>query len=105
KKTYTIGNVDPRAKTLIIEHPVRQGYDLIDTAKPVETARNVYRFEMKVPAGGSLEFPVTEEHVYDSRISISSLNPDGLLSYIQNKSISDAARKQLQQISDIKKQI
>jgi hypothetical protein len=105
KKSYSVHNVDARAKTLIIEHPVRAGFDLIDTAKPIETARDVYRFEMKLPANGSLDFPVTEEHVYDTQISVSSLNPDGLLTYIRNKSISDAARRQLQQISDIKTQI
>jgi hypothetical protein len=105
KKTYTVHNVDPRAKTLVVEHPVRAGWALIDTAKPLETARDVYRFEMKLPANGSLDFPVTEERVYDTQISISSLNPDGLLTYIRNKNVSDAARRQLQQISDLKTQI
>jgi hypothetical protein len=105
KKTYTAHNIDPRAKTLIIEHPVRAGITLIDTAKPVETARDVYRFEVKLPANGSLDFPVTEERVYDTQTSVSSLNPDGLLTYIRNKSISDAARRQLQQIADVKTQI
>jgi hypothetical protein len=105
KKTYAVHNVDARAKTLIIEHPVRVGFNLINTAKPLETARDVYRFEVKVAANGSLDFPVTEENVYDSQTSVSSLNPDGLLIYIRNKSISDAARKQLQQIADIKTQI
>ncbi len=79
KKTYSIHNVDARAKTLIVEHPVRAGYNLIDTAKPSETARNVYRFEIKLPANGALDFPVTEEHVFDTQTSVSSLNPDGLL--------------------------
>jgi hypothetical protein len=105
KKTYSVHNVDPRAKTLIIEHPVRAGNALIDTAKPLETARDVYRFEMKLPANGSLDFPVTEERIYDTQISVSSLNLDGLLTYIRNKSISDAARRQLQQIADVKTQI
>jgi len=105
KKTYSVHNVDPRAKTLIIEHPVRMGYELIDTAKPIETARDVYRFEVKLPANGSLEFPVTEERLYDTQTSVSSLNPDGLVTYIRNKTISDAARKQLQQIADLKTQI
>jgi hypothetical protein len=105
KKTYSAHNIDPRAKTLIVEHPVRAGYTLIDTAKPIETARDVYRFEVILPANGFLDFPVTEERVYDTQTSVSSLNPDGLLTYIRNKSISDAARKQLQQISDIKTQI
>ena len=105
KRTYSVHNIDPRAKTLIVEHPVRAGFNLIDTEKPIETARDVYRFEIKLPANGSLEFPVTEEHVYDTQISVSSLNPDGLLTYIRNKSISDAARRQLQQIADVKTKI
>jgi hypothetical protein len=105
KKDYSVHNVDPRAKTLIIEHPVRAGYNLIDTAKPIETARDVYRFEVKLPAGGSLDFPVSEERLYDTQTSISSLNPDGLLTYIRNKTISDTARRQLQQIADVKTQI
>jgi hypothetical protein len=102
KKTYTIANVDARAKTLIVEHPVRQGYNLIDTVKPAETARNVYRFEVKVPASGAAELPVTEEHIYDTQMSVSSLTPDALLTYIRNKNISDTARRQLQQVADTK---
>ncbi len=105
KKTYSVHNVDAREKTLIIEHPVRPGYNLIDTARPVETARNVYRFEIKLPANGALDFPVTEEHVYDTQTSVSSLNPDGLLTYVRNKAISDNARRQFQQIADVKTKI
>ena len=104
-KNYAVRNVDARAKTLIIEHPVHSGFKLIDTAKPVETAANVYRFELKLPAGGSLDFPVTEENVYDQQTSVSNLTPDSLLVYVRNKSIGDAARRQLQQIADIKTQI
>ena len=105
KETYTIHNVDARAKTLIIEHPVRPGNTLIDTAKPIETATDVYRFEVKVPASGDVTFPVSEENIYDQSTQVSSLNPAGLIVYVQNKSISDAARRQLQQISDLKTQI
>ena len=105
KKSYAVHNVDARAKMLIIEHPVRTGYSLINTAKPLETSADVYRFEMNLPANGSLEFPVTEERVYDTQTSVSALNPAGLLTYIRNKAISDNARRQLQQISDVKTQI
>ncbi len=105
KKTFAIQNVDPRAKTLILEYPVRAGYALIDTPKPAETARHFYRFEVKIPASGSLDFPVTAERVYDTQISVSSLNPNDILVYIRNKNVSDAARLQLQQIADAKTQI
>jgi len=105
KWTYVVRNVDPRAKTLIIEYPIRSGYKLIDTAKPLETTRDVYRFEVKVPASGSIDFPITEENVYDQQTAVSSITPDSLLVYIRNKVLSDAARKQLQAIADLKTQI
>jgi hypothetical protein len=105
KKTFAVHNVDARAKTLIIEYPVRLGYDLIDTPKPVETARDVYRFEIKLPASASLDFPISAERVYDTQISVSSLNPNDILVYVRNKNVSDTARRQLQQIADMKTQI
>ncbi len=105
KKTYKIHNLDARAKTLIIEYPLRQNYKLIDTAAPSETSRDVYRFEVKVPASGNVDFPVTDENVYDQQTSVSSITPDTLLVYVRNKTLSDTARRQLQQIADLKTRI
>ena len=103
-KTYTIRNVDQRPKTLIIEHAERPEYKLL-SQKPAETTANAYRFEVKLGADSTEKFPVNEERVYDTTTAISSLTPDVLLTYVQNKAISDAARRQLQQILDLKKQI
>ncbi len=103
-KTYTVRNVDQKTKTLIIEHPVRPGYKLM-TLKPAETTTNAYRFEVKLAADGSEKFPVAEERVYETTTSVSSLTPDVLLAYVQNKALSEAARSQLQQVLDTKRQI
>jgi chromosome segregation ATPase len=48
---------------------------------------------------------VAEQRVYETTTAVSSLTPDVLLSYIQNKALSQAARSQLQQILDAKRQI
>ncbi|MGB6943045.1 MAG: DUF4139 domain-containing protein [Bryobacteraceae bacterium] len=103
-KTYTVRNVDQKPKTLIIEHAERPGYKLI-TLKPAETTDNAYRFEVKLAAGATEKFPIAEERVYETTTSVSSLTPDVLLSYVQNKALSEAARSQLQQILDAKRQI
>src|SRR5260370_4160306 len=103
-KTYSIRNVDQKPKTLIIEHSQRPEYKLL-SQKPAETTTNAYRFEVKLGPDSNEKFPVTEERVYDSTTAISSLTPDVLLTYVQNKAISDAGRKQLQQIIDLKRQI
>jgi len=103
-KTYTIRNVDQKPKTLIIEHPVRPGYRLLDR-KPAETTASAYRFEVKLAPGATEKFPVTEERVYDNTISIASVTPDVLMTYIRNKVLTDAGRKQLEQIASLKSQI
>ena len=103
-KIYTIRNVDQKNKTLIIEHPERLGYKLL-ALKPAETTANAYRFEVKLGPDATEKFPVAEERVYETTTAVSSMTPDVLLSYIQNKALSEAARLQLQQILDAKRQI
>ena len=103
-KTYTIKNADAKAKTLVIEHPQRNGYTLLER-KATETTPNAYRFEVPLAASGTVTFAVKEERVFDQTTSISSATPDQLTTYIQNKSLSEAARKQLEQIAQKKNQI
>jgi hypothetical protein len=103
-RTYTIRNVDQKAKTLIIEKPQRPDYKLLGQ-KPSETTTNAYRFEVKLGAGATEKFPVAEERVYDTTTAVSSLTPDDLLAYVQNKALSEAGRRQLQQIASAKRQI
>ena len=103
-RTYTIFNVDQKAKTLIIEHPARPDYTLLDR-KPWEKTTNAYRFEVKLAPGATEKFPVAEERVYENAFAITDLTPDLLFTYVSNKTLSDAARKQLEQIAGQKRQI
>jgi hypothetical protein len=103
-RTYTVRNVDQKAKTLIIEHPLRPGYTLL-SQKPKEKTATNYRFELQLGAGATEEFVVNEERVYEQSMAVTNLTPDILLSYVQNRSLSDAGRRQLQRIVDQKRQI
>ena len=103
-RTYTVRNVDAKAKTLIIEHPLRQGYTLLNQ-KPAEKTPANYRFEIALAPNSTQPFPVSEERVYDQAFQVSSATPDMLLVYIRNRDLPDAGRKQLQRIVDQKQQI
>jgi hypothetical protein len=103
-KTYTIKNVDPRRKTVIIEHKQRPGYKLLDM-KPTETTADAYRFEVNVGGNATEAFAVREERVYDQTMSVTSLTPDAIATFTQNKALSDAARRQLEQIAQKKRDI
>jgi hypothetical protein len=103
-RTYTIKNVDAKAKTLIIEHPLRQGYTLLNR-KAAEKTPDAYRFEIALAANGEQAFPVSEERVFGQTYAVTNMTPDLLVTYIQNRELSDAGRRQLQRIADQKRQI
>jgi hypothetical protein len=103
-RTYTIRNVDAKEKTLMIEYPVRSEYKLLNQ-KPSATSSSAYRFEVKLDPNKTTTFPVSEEQILQNAILVSNLTPDILGSYVSNKVLSDAGRKQLQQVSSLKSQI
>jgi hypothetical protein len=49
-KTYSINNVDETRKTILIEHPLRQGFTLLSSVKPKEITSTAQRFEVVVGA-------------------------------------------------------
>ena len=103
-KTFTIHNVDAEAKTVIIEHPARGQYKLVDM-KPAEKTANSYRFEVAVDAGETKKFPITEERVYSEQVAVTNLTPDQIFSYVSNKTLDEAGREKLGRIGDLKRQI
>lgn len=102
--TYTVRNADQKPKTLLIEHPVRAGYELTKL-KPLETTGSAYRFELKLPPGATAELPVEEERVTETTYSVANVTPDLLASFVQNKALGDSARKQLESIVELKRRI
>lgn len=103
-RTYTARNVNHKAKTLIIEHPLRQGYTLLNQ-KPIEKTATAYRFEIELPSDATQTFAVSEERVYSQNLAVSNLTPDVLMTYIHNATLSDAGKRQLQAVADKKSQI
>jgi hypothetical protein len=103
-RTYTVRNVDQKAKTLILEHPLRPDYTLL-SQKPKEKSATNYRFELTLAAGATQEFVVNEERVYEESTAVTNFNPDILVSYLQNRALTAAGRQQLQRIVEGKRLI
>ena len=59
-KAYTAKNRNDAERTLLVEHPVNNAFTLVGE-KPRETASDVHRFELKLPAGATKTLTVTEE--------------------------------------------
>src|SRR2546423_11463557 len=57
-------------KALIVEHPIRQGWSLADTDKPIETTEALYRFKGHVAAGKASKLVVKEQIVQGEEYAI-----------------------------------
>jgi hypothetical protein len=103
-RTFTIQNVDAKAKTLIVEHPARPGYKLL-TQAPAEKTASAYRFSVALAPAGETKFAIEEERLLDQTYSITSVNADFLGQFVQNRAISPQGRAQLQTILDKKREL
>jgi hypothetical protein len=101
---YTAANADAKEKSLLIEHSVTPGWKLVKP-KPDETTPASYRFAAALPAQGVARLAVAEEHEIENSTAVTSLTPDILVRYIQNRALSAAARSQLETIAAKKREI
>jgi hypothetical protein len=60
---YLAQNKGEREKQLIVEHPLRRGWKLVETPDPIETTESLYRFRQPLPAGKEAKLVVKEQHV------------------------------------------
>jgi len=103
-KTYTVRNVDQKAKTLYIEHPVRPGYKVLSPT-PAESTPTRHRFELALAPASTAKLAVVEENTYEVVHAVTDLSPDALLLYARNKNLTEAARAQIEKIAAARKTI
>jgi hypothetical protein len=100
-RTYTIKNVDARPKNLIVQQQGISEYAVL-SPKPAERTATAYRFEVKLSPNGTQALKVEEERTYLNSTAVMSSSPDFLLSVVENKELSEAGRKQLKALADLK---
>jgi hypothetical protein len=74
-RTYTIKNRSTKDRTLIIEHPIRSDWKLIEPEKPLEKTRDLYRFTTLVAAGKTVTYDVVEEQARLDNFALNGGNP------------------------------
>ena len=104
-KEYSTDNQSDRDKTLVIEHPVRDGWKLADTPAPIETTDKLYRFQQNVPAGKQEKFTVHEENITSQSIVLLSLGLPELLTYRQTGEIPGPVRDALAKAASLKQAV
>jgi hypothetical protein len=99
---YQAENKGDKDKALIIEHPIRQGWKLVDTDKPIETTETLYRFKGKVAANKATKLTVKEEIVQGEEIAILPMDLNAMSYYVQQGEIPQKVRDALGKAAQLK---
>jgi len=104
-QSYQAENKADKSKMLLVEHPLRQGWKLVDSPKPEETTEALYRFKTPVEAGKSASLTVKEELISTESITILPMDVEQVLAYSQTGEISKEVRDALVKAADYKRSL
>ena len=102
-KTYTIKNRNEQERTVLIEHPVRNDFKLdLGRTNRMETASDVYRFQVKVAPGKTEKQVVTEERIMQQTVQLTNLDDNSIRHFIRQNITSDKVKSGLQKAMDLR---
>lgn len=101
-QTYKLQNKSDRAKTLIIEHPVTGGRNLVEPKTFEEQTAGVTRFRVSVPKNSSQEFVVREQQPVSETVALLNTRSPNFLVYQSYGETSKAVRDSLQKAADLR---
>jgi hypothetical protein len=109
---YAADNKSSKDKQLVIEHPIRQGWKLVETQKPAETTPTLYRFKGNAVANKVTTLTVREELVNSETIAMLPADVGSLMYYSRTgeipRDVRDAIGKAIrlkQAVIDLDRQI
>jgi hypothetical protein len=102
EKTYNLKNRSDKERTVLIEHPFRPGFALVSKDKPAERARDVYRFEVKVPSGQSASQEVVEEQDVQSAVQLTNFDDQAVRFFLSQPVVSAKVKQALGQAMELK---
>jgi hypothetical protein len=99
---YEAQNKGEKNRRLLIEHPLRPDWNLVDTQKPAEQTSTQYRFEIPVEAGKSAKLEVKEQKLQGEELAIVSANDDQIHYYSANGEVPGSVRDALAKAAKLK---
>jgi hypothetical protein len=105
KLKYTVHNADTAARQVVIEHPVREGWKLVEANKPEETSATHYRFRVVVDPNKTNELNVEEFHTDTTSSALTDLTDDQVQVLIAENNITPELQAAFHRVLDQKNKI
>lgn len=96
--TYMVHNADTVPRQVVLEHPIRSGWKLLDDMKPEESSATRYRFRVAVEPGKTERFAINERRPEVSRIYVSNVTDNQLAAYVHEGSVKPELEAELRKV-------
>ena len=103
--TYTVANRSQKQKVVLIEHPYRSDWKLVNTIKPKEQTRNVYRFAITVDSEKTESVSVQEGKPIEEIVSLITSAHTTIALYLKAQQVSSAVKTALQRVVELRHQL
>lgn len=104
-KQYTFENDDQQDRDLIIEHPIRRGYVLVEPKTAMEKTDKVYRIRMTAPAGKRSQLLVKEQTLEEEAIDLATADAETLRALSRTTELAEAVRTALTKAAALRGQM
>ena len=104
-QTYVVRNSDTSPRTVVIEHPARDGWKLADDLKPEESTASYHRFLVKVEPGNTAKLTVKEHHPDMTTYALSNLNSSQVEVFVREGAVKPELEQAFRRILDKKSEI
>jgi hypothetical protein len=103
---YTIRDDDTTPRSVLIEHPLRDGWVISEGGpKPEETTSSAYRFRQSIEPKATAKFTIRESKPLEARFELTNLTDDQITLFIQQKSINPEIESAFRKIVEQKNRI
>ena len=92
---YVMENEDQKDRTLIIEHPIRRGWRLLQPAEPMQATETVYRFRQPLPAASKARLVVKEMITEADDVDLATADVETVASFSRDAEVPPAIREAL----------
>ncbi|MGC4031086.1 MAG: hypothetical protein QM754_04980 [Tepidisphaeraceae bacterium] len=110
-KTYVVENKSDSARTVVVEHPLYEGWNLVDTPTPMEQTDKRYRFKVVVEKGKTESLKVTQQQPVSQTLQLLDTDLNALIFHSKQGVIPQKVRdalveaiKRRQALADLERQ-
>ena len=104
-RKYTLHNADAAPRQVVIEHPARENWKLVEGPRPEETSTSYLRFRVSVPAGQTQNLQIDEYHPESSEFALTNLDEKQVAFITQQRQITPAMQEAFRRVLDQKNKV